>query len=65
MRDIDKIQDKTIQILNFKWKNEQVNPWFKKSKIMKMKDILTFKGIVKWTEPCKCVILLISRILQH
>ena len=23
------------------------------------------KGIVKWTEPCKCVILLVSRILWH
>ena len=23
------------------------------------------KGIVKWTDPCKCVILLVSRILWH
>ena len=26
---------------------------------------LRFKGIVKWAEPCKCVILLISRILCY
>ena len=24
-----------------------------------------FKGIVKWAEPCKCVILFVSRILWH
>ena len=24
-----------------------------------------FKGIVRWAEPCKCVILLVSRILWH
>ena len=24
-----------------------------------------FKGIVKWAEPCKCIILLVSRILWH
>ena len=24
-----------------------------------------FKEIVKWAEPCKCVILMISRILWH
>ena len=24
-----------------------------------------FKGIVKWAEPCKCVILLVLRILYH
>ena len=37
-----KIKEKIIQILNFKWKNDPVNPLFKNSKIMKMKDILTF-----------------------
>ena len=26
---------------------------------------LVFKGIVKWAEPCKCVILLVSRIHWH
>ena len=44
IKDIEKIQEKTIQILNFKWKNDPVNPLFKNSKIMKMKDILTFNN---------------------
>ena len=44
IKDIEKIQEKTIWILNFKWKNDPVNPLFKNSKIMKIKDILAFNN---------------------
>ena len=44
IKDIEKNQDKTIRILNFKWKNNPVNLLFKNSKIMRMKDILTFNN---------------------
>ena len=44
IKDIETIQEKTIRILNFKSKNDSVNPLFKNSKIMKMKDILTFNN---------------------
>ena len=39
-----KIQENTIRILNFKWKNDPVNLLFKNSKLMKIKDILTFNN---------------------
>ena len=35
IKDVEKIQDKTIRILNFKWKSDPVNPLFKNLKIMK------------------------------
>ena len=44
IKDIEKIQEKIIWILNLKWKNDPVNPLFKNSKIMKIKDILTFNN---------------------
>ena len=44
IKDIETIQEKTIRILNLKSKNDSVNPLFKNSKIMKMKDILTFNN---------------------
>ena len=46
IKDIETIQEKTIRILNFKSKNDSVNPLFKNSKIMKMKDILTFNKLL-------------------
>ena len=44
IKDIETIQEKTIRILNLKSKTDSVNPLFKNSKIMKMKDILTFNN---------------------
>ena len=46
IKDIETIQEKTIRILNLKSKNDSVNPLFKNSKIMKMKDILTFNKLL-------------------
>ena len=43
------------------WSRKQksrIGPWYY--------HILMFiKGITKWAEPCKCVILFVSRILRH
>ena len=44
VKEIEQIQEKTIRIINFKRKGEQVNPLFKMTKIMKMKDVLTFNN---------------------
>ena len=44
IKDIEKIQQKTTRIFNFKWKNDPVNPLSKNSKIMIMKDIFTFNN---------------------
>ena len=44
IKDIEKIQEKTSRIFNFKWKNDPVNLLFKNSETMKMKDILTFNN---------------------
>ena len=44
IKDIEKNQEKTIRIPNFKWTKNPVNPLFKNSKIMKMKGILIFNN---------------------
>ena len=46
MKDIEKVQEKTIGILNFKWKNDLVNSLFKNTKIMIMRDIVIFNNCV-------------------
>ena len=64
IKDIEKIQDKTIRILNFKWKNDPVNPLFKNSKIMKMKNILTFNNcllyMIKLMNICRLTLMIFS-----
>ena len=44
IKDDEKIQEKTIRILNFKWKNDPVNSLLKNPETIKMKDILTFNN---------------------
>ena len=44
IKDDEKIQEKTIRILNFKRKNDPVNSLLKNPETIKMKDILTFNN---------------------
>ena len=44
MKEIEKNQEKAIRIISFKDRTETTHPLFKKLKIMKMKDILTYNN---------------------
>ena len=44
IKQIEKLQDKAIRIINFKYKNDPTNPLYKSMKILKLNDVILFNN---------------------
>ena len=44
IKQIEKLQDKAIRIINFKSKNDPSNPLYKSMKILKLNDVILFNN---------------------
>ena len=44
IKQIEKLQDKAIRIINFKYKNDLTNPLYKSMEILKLNDVILFNN---------------------